>query len=135
MKNIITLIVLIFITTNANSQIGNTKSKLTQVHRNYTTGIDDDGKEYIHYVVEYGNISRESFCYFTEKEGNEEQLCYKVLIVEPASETNNWIKYFNNNNFVKLEVMIWKDYETSIAYKVEVEEDKCYVIKIYDRKF
>lgn len=132
MKNTITLIVLIFITTNVSSQIGSTKSKIIQEHKNYTMEIADNGTDYISFVVEYENYHQAVACYLTKKEENEEQLCYRVLMVEPSSETNNWIKYFDEQNFVKLDGMIWKDYEHSILYEVTVKEGKCLVVKYFD---
>ena len=134
MKNIITLIVSIFITTNVSSQIGFTKSKLIQEHKDYRMDISDNGTDYITYVNEYENYNSDVTCYLTKKEDNEEQLCYRVLMIEPSSETNNWIKHFNENNFVRLDGMIWKDYETSIVYKVTVDEGFCVVVKYYDNK-
>ncbi|MFT5217128.1 MAG: hypothetical protein ACI83H_002262 [Glaciecola sp.] len=134
MKNIVTLIVLIFITTNVSSQIGATKSKIIEDHKNYTMEITNDGTDYISFVVEYENYNQNVSCYLTKKEENKEQLCYRVLMIEPSSETNNWIKYFNEQNYVKLDGMIWKDYEHSIVYKVVVEEGSCLVIKYYDKE-
>jgi hypothetical protein len=70
----------------------------------------------------------------TEKKEGEEQMCYKALMIEPSSETNNWIKYFNNENYVKIDAMVWKDYEHSIVYKVSVKDSNCLVIKYFDRE-
>lgn len=134
MKNNIILIVLIFITTNVSSQIASTKSKIIQEHKDYTMEIADDGTEYIYYVVEYENYDQAVACYLTKKEENKEQLCYRVLMVEPSSETNNWIKYFDEQNFIKLDGMVWKDYEHSIVYEVTVKEGKCLVSKYFDRE-
>lgn len=134
MKSIITLIFLVFITTNLSAQIGMTKSKIIQEHPNYTLDKSNDGTEYIKYEVEFENYRQIVACYLTDEKVNNEQLCYQVLIVEPSSETNNWIKYFNEQNYVKLEGMTWKDYEHSIVYKVLVEDGSCLVTKKYDTR-
>jgi hypothetical protein len=134
MKKIITLFTLLFIATTSYSQIGATKSKITQENKNYTMKKTDDGTDYISFTVEYETYTQDVACYLTDKEDNKEQLCYRVLMIEPGSETNNWIKYFNEQNYVKLEGMIWKDYEHSIVYKVVVKEGSCIVIKYYDKE-
>jgi hypothetical protein len=93
MKKIITVFTLLFIATTSYSQIGSTKSKITQEHKNYTMEKTDDGTDYISFTVKYENYTQDVACYLTEKKDNKEQLCYRVLMIEPASETNNWIKF------------------------------------------
>ncbi|WP_452223503.1 hypothetical protein [Lacinutrix chionoecetis] len=134
MKNVFFLILLILTTTNVSSQIGATKSIILQEHENYTIEVADDGTEYISYVVEFENYNQIVACYLTKKEENEEQLCYRVLFIEPSSETNNWVRYFNSKNFVKVDNMTWKDYEHSIVYKVAVKDDNCLVVKHFDKE-
>lgn len=129
MKNIIKLIALMFVTTNVYSQIGNTKSDIIQDHKNYTMEVTNDGTNYISYDVEFDNYTQSVACYLNKK-----QVCFQVLMLEPSSETNNWIKWFNDKNFVKLDGLIWKDYENSIVYKVKVEKGNCIVLKYFDRK-
>lgn len=134
MKNTITLFVLIFITTNVSSQIGSTKSKIIKDQKNSSLEITDNGIEYISYKTEYENYSQLTVCYLTKKEDSEEQLCFKVLFMEPSSETNNWVKWMNDENFVKLDGMMWKDYENSILYNIEIIDNYCLVTKYYDEK-
>lgn len=134
MRNIISLMILFIFTSYVNAQIGATKSKIIQDNENYKMDITDDGVDYISYTIEYDTYEQFVACYLTQKEKNTEQLCYKVLIIEPSSETNNWIKYFNEKNFIKLDGMNWKDYEHSIIYKIEVKEDSCIIVKYYDSK-
>jgi hypothetical protein len=43
-------------------------------------------------------------------------------------------KFFNEQNFVKLEGMTWKDYEHSTVYEVEVKKGGCLVSKYYDKE-
>jgi len=134
MKNIFVLITLFFITSNINAQIGATKSKIIEKNKNYEMDVTDDGTEYITYTVEFDNYNQFNACYLTDKNENGEQICYRVLMAEPSSETNNWIRYFNEKKFIKLDGMIWKDYEHSIVYEVSVKDDNCIVIKYYDTK-
>ncbi|CAM3774693.1 hypothetical protein FLGE108171_14600 [Flavobacterium gelidilacus] len=134
MKNIFTFFVLIFITTTVKAQIGSTKSKIIQENKNYSIEKTDDGTDYISFVVEFENYNQQVACYLTEKEANKEQLCFRVLMIEPSSETNNWIRFFNEQNFVKLAGMTWKDYEHSIVYEVVVKDGNCLVHKYYDTK-
>ena len=134
MRNTFTLILFIFITTTVTAQIGFTKSKLIESHKDYKMDITDDGIEYITYTLEYENYNQFVACYLTDKKEGEEQMCYKALMIEPSSETNNWIKYFNNENYVKIDAMVWKDYEHSIVYKVSVKDSNCLVIKYFDRE-
>lgn len=132
MKNVIALIILVFITENVSSQIGATRSAIIQKNENYEMNVTDSGIDYISFVIEYENYDQSVACYLTKKKENEEQLCYRVLIIEPSSETNNWIKFFNDENFIKLDGMIWKDYEHSIVYEIEVKKGRCLVNKYYD---
>ncbi|WP_458625969.1 hypothetical protein [Winogradskyella sp. PC D3.3] len=134
MKNVITLIILIFTTLTVSAQIGVSKSKIIQNNSDYILDVTEDGIEYITYVVEFDNYDRRVACYLTNKEDDEEQICYRVAYIEPSSETNNWVRYFNNENFIKLEGMTWKDYEHSMLYEVVVKDGSCLVIKSYDEK-
>lgn len=134
MKNIFVLISLFFFISNTNAQIGATKSKIIQKNKNYEMDVADDGTEYITYTVEFDNYNQFVACYLTDKNENEEQICYRVLMAEPSSETNNWIRYFNEKKFIKLDGMIWKDYEHSIVYEVTVKDDNCIVVKYFDEK-
>jgi uncharacterized protein YpmS len=116
MKKIFTLIILFIITINVNAQIGAKKSKIIEDNKNYKMEVADDGTDYITCTVEFDNYNQFVACYLTDMNENKEQFCYRVLMIEPSSETNNWIKYFNDKNFVKLNGMTWKDYEHSIVY-------------------
>jgi len=94
----------------------------------------NEGIDYISFDVEFENYNQSVACYLTEKEEGKEQFCYRVLMIEPSTETNNWIKFFNEQNFVKLEGMTWKDYEHSIVYEITVQEGVCLVVKYFDTK-
>lgn len=134
MKNVITLIFLMFAILTVNSQIGVSKSKIIQNNDDHIVDVTEDGIEYITYVVEFENYDRRVACYLTNKEDDEEQICYRVAFIEPSSETNNWVRYFNNENFIKLEGMTWKDYEHSILYEVVVKDGNCLVIKSFNEE-
>lgn len=134
MKIIITFLAFLLFSLEGTAQIGATKSSIILEHKNYEIEVTDDGTEYIIFIIEYDNYNREVICYLTDKVADKEQICYRVLIVEPSSETNNWIKSLNDQNFVKLDGMVWKDYENSIVYEVKVKDGNCLVIKYYDTK-
>jgi biopolymer transport protein ExbD len=106
MKDFVTLIILIFITTTVSSQIKMTKPDIIQEHKNYTVKMTNDGIEYISHTINYENYNQTVACYLTEKKKNQVQGCTQVLMIEPSFETKHWIKYFNNKNFVKLKGMV-----------------------------
>jgi hypothetical protein len=134
MKKIIALFILISLSKTTFSQIGSTKSQIINEHKNYTMEKTNEGIDYISFDVEFENYNQSVACYLTEKEEGKEQFCYRVLMIEPSTETNNWIKFFNEQNFVKLEGMTWKDYEHSIVYEITVQEGVCLVVKYFDTK-
>jgi hypothetical protein len=51
MKDFVTLIILIFITTTVSSQIEMTKPEIIQEHKNYTVEMTNDGIEYISHTI------------------------------------------------------------------------------------
>ncbi|WP_225034694.1 hypothetical protein [Winogradskyella sp. SM1960] len=134
MKNVITFIILLFTTLTVSSQIGVSKSEIIKNNQDYVIDVTEDGTEYITYVVEFENYDRRVACYLTNKEVGEAQICYRVAYIEPSSETNNWVRYFNNENFIKLDGMTWKDYEHSVLYDIVVKDGSCLVIKTFDEK-
>ena len=127
-------IVFMFLSVSIFAQIGSKKSEIIKDHKDYKMEVANNGRDYISYTNTFENYDQIVACYLSKKEENKEQFCYRVLMIEPSSETNNWIKFFNDKNFVKLEGMIWKDYENSIVYKVSVEKGNCLVVKYFDTK-
>jgi hypothetical protein len=134
MKKIISISILILFISHANAQLGSTKAEIIKEFEDYTLDVADDGTDYITYSVDYKNYTRVVACYLTEKKDANQQTCVRVLMIEPKFETNNWVKWFNDENFVKLEGMKWKDYENSVTYKVILEGENCLVFKEFDTK-
>lgn len=132
LKFIVFLIVLFSL--NVNAQLGATKSQIIQKHQDYEMNKADDGSDYLIYEVEYEGYTTVVACYLTDIGDDKAQECYKVIIIEPSSETNAWVKSFKQKNYVKLEGMVWKDYENSVVYKVEVTDDSCFIMKYFDNE-
>lgn len=99
------------------------------------TGVSDDGSNYIVYQKDFntkasGEYTQHKVIYFVELEDGSE-VCNMWKILEPSSETNSNVSFYKEN-FVEVEYMQWKDYETEILYDVSVKEDVCIVTAVYD---
>jgi len=118
------------------AQIGRSKAEIIRQHgQNYEFGRLDDGTPYIYYdrqetTEQSGTyVSTKAYYFFEADDGR--QLCYKTVLLEPASETNAWVKTLNED-LVKIGYLEWKDYETNIFYKIEVEDGICALLVQYD---
>jgi hypothetical protein len=52
--------------------------------------------------------------------------CQQVIIVEPQSEANGWIKLFNDE-CVKMSEYKWKDYSRGLLVQILIKENAVYV--------
>ena len=120
MKNIMLTLGIFFISSGVNAQIGSSKSYLIEKHPNHKMKVTDNGTDYISYRIDEDGYTTDVSCFLTPKKENKEQLCYRVVMKEPSSETNNWIRYFNKRKFIKLDGMVWKDYERSTVYELSL---------------
>lgn len=120
------------------AQIGQSRSDIIKEKGySYKSGTADDGTKYITYEEEFsteqsGTYTQYMGIYFSTIDDGTE-ICHFWKIVEPSSETNPWVSYFKKN-MVEVEYMRWKDYESNILYKLEVEDGICIITAWYDFK-
>lgn len=118
------------------AQIGQSRDDIiAEYGQHYEVGETNDGIKYISYDKEYtteqsGTYIQAKAIYFFEADDGT-HVCHKWLIIEPSSETNSWVKLLNKD-FVKIGYMEWKDYESNILYKIEVEDGLCLLKAMYD---
>lgn len=102
---------------------------------NYKTGVTDGQK--VNYISYLNKIQRDSngtfdqlkVMYFINLNGKE--VCNFWRVLEPATQTNFNVKYYKAN-FVELETMKWKDYESNIIYTMEVKDGICVILASLD---
>ena len=128
--------ILIASTQQSFGQIGKSRNDIIkELEYDYEPGTTDDGMKYISYGEEFtteksGTYTRYKFIYFfTNDDGTE--TCHFWMILEPSSEINSWVSYFNKE-LVKIEYMKWKDYETNILYTLDIEDGVCITTAKYD---
>lgn len=114
------------------SHIGLTKSEIIKKHKDYELFVTDEGVDVISYVKNK-NTNQGIFCYLSPKEEGKEQFCFSVMTMYPSSTTDDWIEFFNKENYVKSEDT-WKDPENSITFKISTQKDMCCILQ-YDNKF
>ncbi|WP_218597752.1 hypothetical protein [Polaribacter sp. NJDZ03] len=136
MKKIITLTLIFFSLITLNAQIGLTKAEIieefgTTFEEDKTT---DDKTPYIVYEKEFdtkasGKYTRKSAFYFTENK-SKELICFLRKVIEPSSEINSFVKYYNGKGYVKINELKWKNYENNIAYELEIDDGSC-ILSVY----
>ena len=99
------------------------------------TAVDGTNTKYIVYKKEItteqsGSYTQRKVIYFSTLDDGTE-ICNFWKILEPSSETNSNVAYFKKN-MVEVDYMKWKDYETGILYKIEVEVGLCIITAWYD---
>jgi hypothetical protein len=131
-------IIMAFSIQQSYGQIAQSRSDIIKENGySYESGTADDGTKYIYYDKEFtseqsGKYDQRKVIYFiTLDDGTE--LCSFWKILEPSSETNPWVYYFKKN-MVEVDYMKWKDYESGVLYKLEVEDKICIVTAWYDFK-
>ena len=112
------------------AQLGHSKHEIIQTNGySYQAGQTTDTEvpqNYIYYTYNYtsdasGNYTSAKAYYF-----NSNNYCSMVKILEPASETNNWVVYLNNR-YVREGSLRWVDYSKGVVYRIVVEEKLCIV--------
>jgi len=125
------LILFLLISFNLNAQIGATKEEIIEKQgANYVEDVSDYGVDFMLYESQYksdesGIFTRSTVMYLKKKNGV--QFCYEYLIMEPSSETNAWVNFYNKKNYVKLKELKWKDYKTNLIYEIRVGDGLCYI--------
>ena len=106
------------------AQIYSTQDAIIKEYGNdFARDTTDSGNEYLIFQDRQetdasGEYDRIRVMYFYYIEDKDMKVCYQVDYIEPVSEINSWIKYFNKK-FVKSDKMEWKDYEDNISFTVE----------------
>ncbi|WP_159039982.1 hypothetical protein [Christiangramia fulva] len=136
MKKLLTILIFSSISfLNVQAQIFQKKEEIIKDLESYESGVADDGSEYIYFDKEFntkssGEYTRRKVIYFVELDDGT-KICNMWKILEPSSETNSFVSYFKDN-FVEVDYMQWKDYETEILYAVKVDEKVCIVTAVYN---
>jgi hypothetical protein len=131
---LLTLVICALMFSELIAQLGSTKTEIAQNHGwNFESGVttDEFKVNYIYYDKQMqsnsgGNYQSRYVFYFNEK-----GYCNQQKIMEPISEINAWIKYFNSD-MVRIDKMKWKDYSTGIVYHVESKEEIVIVTSFYE---
>lgn len=140
MKKILFVLALLGIVSLSNAQIGQTlkevKERYGDTFSEGYTNPDEDGGTFYHISYEEkmetpqsGSYTRIKAMYFMENAPD--ALCTMWLIIEPRSETNPTVKYFNDN-MIRVKDMTWKDYETNLLYTLMVKDDACITTCYFD---
>ena len=73
-------------------------------------------------TVHSGKYTETRAFYFTEKKPD--AICFMWKIIEPISEVNSNVKYYNLH-MVKLDDLKWKDYQTGLVYSITLNDGLC----------
>lgn len=77
-----------------------------------------------------GDYQQIKVIYFRETDDGKE-FCHMWKLIEPSSETNSMVSYLKKN-FVEVDYLTWKDYETELLYEIEVDKKFCVLTVWYD---
>ncbi len=136
---IIALMLFAFSTVNA--QVGESLSDLIEVkgskyEEGFTQANDEgDSLYYVSYTQDVLNESQEiveitKAYYFLEKASD--ATCIEWRLIMPIDEVNAVVRFYNNT-YVKLDDMLWKDYETNVLLYLELD-DPILIITSYKDK-
>ena len=140
---IFTAILFVLCMVNAYSQIFKSKSAIVEDLKEngfeYEENVLSTGEEYISWdrnqAADGEDFISLKACFFIELDDGD-QVCHKWQILEPASQINRFVSSFREAELVEVDRLTWKDYETEIIYRVELNEDRdiCFVAAWYDMK-
>ena len=133
MKTIIMLILQLIAVSTVYPQIMKTMKEVIDskgaISDSDFTEPDNDGFKlfYISYekqmeTVHSGKYTEIRVFYFTEKK--QDALCVMWKIIEPSSEINTNVKFYNLH-MVKKDNLTWKDYETGLIYSIVLKDGFC----------
>lgn len=133
MKRILLVLVFFGLANSLFAQIGQTLKEVKEKYgQSYTDGYTDpgeDGETFYHISYEEkmetthsGSYTRIKVMYFFDN--TPDSFCAMWMIIEPSSETNPTVRYFNKD-MVRVKDMTWKDYETNLLYNIEVVDGFC----------
>lgn len=132
-KRILFVFALLGIAGLSKAQIGQTLKQVKEEYGfSYTEGFttSDDNSKSMYYISynepmstpQSGSYSRTKAMYFLENAPD--AMCMLWVIIEPASEANPTVNYFNKQ-MVRVKDMVWKDYETNLLYSIVVRDGLC----------
>lgn len=125
MRHILLALTLFITASISYSQIGMTLDEVIEEHG---TDYEVQDKGDYDYVIKYEKGERwDIMKFFTLDSGK--TICIYVHIMEPKSEINAWINALNESGYVKMDEFIWRDYEGSIEYEVEIFDGGVSVFK------
>ena len=127
MRNFLIALKLFLTASICSSQIG---MNLDEVIEEHGTDYEVQDKGDFDYVIKYEKGERWDIMNFVTLDTGE-TICIKVHIMEPTSEINAWINALNESGYVKMDEFIWRDYEASIEYEVEIFDGGVSVFKQY----
>lgn len=123
--SLLTLIFLLLPYFNSNAQILRTKSDIIGDLKEYSTGTDDKGNEYIEHDEEMpgingGTVTRTTVLYFIKIESGIE-ICSHAKIINPSTEAPLYIAWLDEK-MEKTGKNRWMDPEKNYIYKVQTIE-------------
>ena len=125
----ICFIILIFFSITSYSQIYADLKEIVDFYgENYNLDESENFDLYIKYEFEEDFGEKWIMLGFIFLESGE-KVCTHVHTIEPKSRINYWVNYYNNKGIVKIEEFIWRDYEKSITYEMEIFKTGVSIIK------
>lgn len=123
--SLLTLIFLLLPYFSSNAQILRTKSDIIGDLKEYSTGTDDKGNEYIEHDEEMpgingGTVTRTTVLYFIRIESGIE-ICSHAKIINPSTEAPLYIAWLDEK-MEKTGKNRWMDPEKNYIYKVQTIE-------------
>lgn len=120
----------------SSAQLGLTRSEVIDSYgSDYKEDYTESGIYYIYYLRSItteasGTYSQYRAAYFVKLD-NGTLACYTVCIIEPLTETNYNVAFYNNK-FVKIGDTKWKDYTNNFVYDLSVDKDMCMILIYFD---
>ena len=134
-------VILIISNQQSFGQLFQTRSEIIKEHGpDYESDTSSNGTKYIVYKTELtteesGTYTRHWVMYFTTLDDGTEydgiEFCHFWQIFEPATETIPNMDYFNKIMTV-VDFLKWKDDESGILYKIDVEDEISIITSWYD---
>ncbi len=131
------LIIIIFLGLNSvNAQLNISRADIiNEKGHNYTSGTTEKGVRFITYENERqtkasGKYTQMEIYFFGILYGGTE-IANKMVIIEPATETNTYVNFFRSIH-VEIGYRQWKDSELeNLTYKIEMKGEYCLIIIEY----
>lgn len=117
--------ILLLFSLSSNAQILRTKEAILSDSKNYSTGIDNKGNEYLYYDEELpgmngGTVNRTTLLYFL-KNKNDIEICSHSKVITPSSEAPLYINWLDEK-MEKVDPDRWRDPLTNYIYLIDTIE-------------